>query len=50
MRKGCRILWQIILSGLQAKGCYHEVIGKIESYKYTSDVTDFLLQLFQHIK
>lgn len=39
-----------ILSEDQAKGCYHEVIGKIESYKYTSDVTGLLLQLFQHIK
>ena len=39
-----------ILSEEQAKGCYHEVIGKIESYKYTSDVTGLLLQLFQHIK
>ncbi len=39
-----------ILSEEEAKGCYHEVIGKIESYKYTSDVTGLLLQLFQHIK
>lgn len=39
-----------IISEEQAKGCYHEVVGKIESYEYTSDVTGLLLQLCQHIK
>ncbi len=39
-----------IISEEQAKGCYQEVIGKIESYEYTSNVTGLLLQLYQYIK
>jgi len=39
-----------IISEEQAKGCYHEVVGKIESYEYVSDITGILLQLYQYIK
>ena len=39
-----------VISEEQAKGCYQEVIGKIESYEYTSNVTGLLLQLYQYIK
>lgn len=38
-----------IISMSQAEGCYHEVIGKIESFEYTNEVTGILLQLYQYI-
>lgn len=39
-----------VVSRDQAKGCYQQVIGKIDAYEYTSDVTGFIIELYNKMR
>lgn len=39
-----------VVSRQQAEGCYHQVVGKIGAYEYTSGVTGLIAELYEKLK
>lgn len=39
-----------VVSRDQAEGCYQQVIGKMDAYEYTSDVTGLIMELYDRLR
>lgn len=39
-----------VVSRAQAEGCYQQVIGKMDAYEYTSDVTGLIIELYDRLR
>jgi len=39
-----------VVSRAQAEGCYQQVIGKMDAYEYTSDVTGLIIELYYRLR